>query len=401
MLIRYSVTNYRIFHETVTLSMEATKDKRLHENTFSYGDSQKSLLKMVAIYGANASGKTTIFQSLDLFCNFIRYSSAHINESQLNYTPFGFCESNEPTSMECELIFNGIRYIYGFSYNREEICEEHLYSYPNGRKTIVFEREKNNYTFKSNVRFRTENSRRVGSKSLYVSICGQFNDKDCSNVLDWAKNDILVLVGNDINHSLDVLTNYMRTDEEFRTSVLRSFRIVDLGIIDVHDRMKDLVPDKMGTIKIPVSDIWVKHKFNGVEKELPINMESSGTIRFLSVIGPIIHALKNGTTIVIDEIDMSFHTDLCLWVVSRFFDPLENKNNSQLLLNTHDVSLLDQSIVRRDQIFISIKDWESGDGTLRRLSDYNIRNDLDIRKAYLNGSFGGKPFIAPDKLMGE
>ena len=87
------------------------------------------------------------------------------------------------------------------------------------------------------------------------------------------------------------------------------------------------------------------------------------------------------------------------WIVGLFLDPSENRRDAQLIFNTHETGLLDQSVIRRDQVWFTMKDWETGAAELRRLSDYKIRNDLDIRKAYLNGSFGAKPFIAPERLM--
>ncbi len=401
MIVSFSVTNYRIFHEKTTISMEASKDKRLPDNKFSCDGYKNDLLKLSAMYGANASGKTTMFQALNLFVNFIRVSASHTQDLRLNYAPFAFCDTVDPTALECNLITKGVRYQYGFAYNSDRIIKEYLYSYPKGRKTIIFERIHDEFTFKSDARFRKENARRVGSKSLYVSVCSQFNDEDCMNIFEWASKEVLVLVNYDVSYSLDVFTSLMKSDEKFREYALKAFDIVDLGITNVQDKGKELLPANAGTVVLPIQDIWVKHTYGSISKEFPISMESAGTVRFLSVIGPIIQALMNGTTLVIDELDISFHPDLCMWAVSLFLDPSENQRNAQLILNTHDVSLLDQSVIRRDQIYLSIKDWNTGEGHIRRLSDYNIRNDLDIRKAYLNGSFGGKPFISPDKLMGN
>ena len=175
----------------------------------------------------------------------------------------------------------------------------------------------------------------------------------------------------------------------------------DLGIVDVRDRNRNLSPsvDQNGTVVLAPQDIWVKHEYNGKQKEIPLTYESSGTTRFLTIIAPVIITLKRGGVLLFDEMDLSFHTDLCKWIAGLFLDPNENPHNSQLILNTHDVSLLDQSMIRRDQINIVSKDDRTGAAELHRLSDFSIRNDLDIRKAYLNGSFGGKPFISPEKLM--
>ena len=334
MLIRFSVTNFKVFKDTATLSMEATKDKRLPENVFSPKGYKGNLLKLSATYGANASGKTTLLQAYHQFLNFITLSAGHPDKIQLNHHPFAFGkDAAEPTSFEAEFI----------------------------EKTI-FERTGQEYVFKSDVRFRKENARRVRAVTLYVSVCSQFNDPDCIKVMNWASKN-LVLVGIDPLAALDILTNELLRDRKFGEIARRAFKIADLGITDVRDRSKSapVKPDASGTILLPMQDIWVKHEFGGVKKEFPLLDESAGTIRFLAIIGYVIEGLRNGRTVIIDDIDMSFHTDLCVWIAGLFLNPNENRKGAQLILNTHDVSLLDQSLLRRDQVYITSKDWKTGE----------------------------------------
>ena len=161
--------------------------------------------------------------------------------------------------------------------------------------------------------------------------------------------------------------------------------------------MVSAVPSTMVPV---VTDIWVEHKVGNRKVELQLDSESSGTLRFMGIIGHVISSLLYGNTVVVDELDLSFHTDICQWILGLFLDPEENRNGAQLIFNTHDVGLLDQEILRRDQVWFTSKDWGTYEATLTRLSDYKgVRKDLDIRRAYLNGSFGSKPFIAPDRLM--
>ena len=208
-----------------------------------------------------------------------------------------------------------------------------------------------------------------------------------------------------LNFNIDMLLSMMKSHNKFNTLVKKALNIADFGISNLHDRGNtsgsiDGVNAEIISMSPHVSDIWVEHTIGNKKIELPLRSESSGTTRFLTVIGPIIDALLSGKTVVVDELDLSFHTDICEWILGLFLSPYENKKGAQLIFNTHDVGLLDQNIVRRDQIWFTSKDWNTYEATMTRLSDYKgVRKDLDIRKAYLNGTFGAKPFIAPDRLM--
>ncbi len=404
MLMAFSVANYKVFKDEVTFSMVATADKKLEDN-ISVCCGKHKVLKTASVYGANASGKTTIFQALLLFRNFVLQSHSFAENVMLTHVPFALDQrmKKEPTVFRVEFIRNEVRYSYGFAYNTNAILEESLYYYPSGRRTKVFERKGQDFVFGRDKRFRGGNARRVRPKSLFLSVSAQFNDEVCMSVFNWFTSDLLVMCGYDQLFSIDVLVNTMNKDKEFAELMKRAFRIADFGITDVVNQSKknekQIGLEPVFLAPTTIQDFVVEHEINGKKTTLPLGWESSGTIRFLSVIGPVVSTLKSGGTLVIDEIDMSFHTDVCQWIMGLFLDPAENRKGAQLIFNTHEVGLLDQTVVRRDQVWFTMKDWETGKGDLRRLSDYKVRNDLDIRKAYLNGSFGAKPFIAPERLM--
>lgn len=407
MLLSFSVANYKVFKDEVTLDMVATADKRFEENYLTV-DNKRRVLKSAALYGANATGKTTLFDAMTLFRNFVIQSPIHQDDVLLNYTPFSLnpkC-SKKPTSFHIEFIDNNIRYDYGFSYDTQGIKEEHLFYYPKGKKKMVFVRNGKDYSFGTDKKYREGNARRVRDKALFLSVSAQFNDEICIAATKWIINNLLILCRVNITESMDRLINAINSNQKFRALVKKAFQIADFGISNIFDNNKKTrevgMMISVTDIGIPpgiVQDIRVEHNVNGKKLTLPLAMESSGTIRFMSVIGPVISALQNGLTLIIDEMDLSFHTDVCQWILGLFLNPTENKHGAQLIFNTHEVGLLDQNIIRRDQVWFTMKDWETGSATLRRLSEYRIRNDLDIRRAYLNGSFGAKPFIAPERLM--
>ena len=406
MILNFSVENYKIFKQRTTLSMIATPDKSHPNNVYQVGE-QFRVLKSTSIYGANASGKTKFFEAMELMSNFVRGSFTHIPGAQLNYTPFIYDEKSmkKPTSFEIDFIYDSRRYVYGFSYDKKKITEEHLFTFPNGKKKSIFERNNQDFKFNSDRKIQTENSKRVRENVLFVSVAAQFNHGPSVDVVKWFNAELYLLIGQMLDVNINNLVTVIGNNKRFDSLVKKALVIADFGISDIYDRnargkRKDVVSELTATMVPIVSDIWVEHNVKGRKVELQLTSESSGTLRFLGIIGYVIESLLNGKTVVIDELDLSFHTDICQWVLGLFLDPEENKKGAQLIFNTHDVGLLDQEILRRDQIWFTSKDWETYESSMTRLSDYKgVRKDLDIRRAYLNGSFGSKPFIAPDRLM--
>ena len=407
MILNFSVENYKIFKERTTLSMVAAVDKSHLNNVIQTDGGKLKVLKSSLIYGANASGKTKFIEALQLMSNFVRGSLSHLPGSQLNYTPFIYDEklSKKPTCFEVEFVYNSKRYVYGFSFDRKRIVEEHLFLIPGAKKKMIFERNGQGFKFSTDKKIQNENSKRVRENVLFVSVGAQFNHSPSIDVVSWFNNELYVLTGNMLDYSINTLVNVMDNDPRFNKLVKKALLIADFGISDIYDKTKgnkrkDVISAVPVSILPVVSDIWVEHKIGRRKIELQLGSESSGTLRFLGIIGHVINSLIYGKTVVVDELDLSFHTDICQWLLGLFLDPDENKKGAQLIFNTHDVGLLDQEMLRRDQVWFTSKNWETYEATLTRLSDYKgIRKDLDIRKAYLNGSFGSKPFIAPERLM--
>ena len=127
--------------------------------------------------------------------------------------------------------------------------------------------------------------------------------------------------------------------------------------------------------------------------------ESEGTKRMFSLIGHWIDALRNGKILVIDELDTKLHHLLNVFLINLFHDPTQNKNNAQLIFTTHNINLLDQDIFRRDQIWFTEKDGETGASDLYSLVEYSPRKDKDIQKGYLAGKYGALPFIKDNRIF--
>ena len=152
MLLQFSVTNHRSIKETAIISMKAAADKTMSEILIS-PDGKKELVPVMAIYGANAAGKSNIIHALLLMREMVCGSYAKpLRGAELPYEPFAFVEGQtEPTAFEIIYYYEGIKYAYGFSFDSGSIISEYLYHWPNGREALVFSREKDRYEFRESV----------------------------------------------------------------------------------------------------------------------------------------------------------------------------------------------------------------------------------------------------------
>ena len=384
MILNFSVGNYKVFKDRTELFMEATFD-RSHPGNLLGIDEKQRVLNTALIYGANASGKTSFLEALRLMRDLV------IGGGDLHETsPFIFdgISEKEPTSFEIDFIRESRRYVYGFSYDGRRIIEEHLFQIPGGKRRTIFKRNGSVYNTDSNRRIQKV----VGENDLFVTVGAQLGHPLFIDVVSWFRDELYVITGTSAVKSVERIIGIIK-NKEIRLLMEKALSIADFGISAI-DVKKD------NTAVGGMVKAWAEHKVGESTFEVPILSESSGTLRFLGIIGQMIDSLKNGRTIVIDDLDMNIHTEICSWMIGLFADSEENKGGGQIIVSLHDVGLLDQNMFRRDQIWFVSKDYETNKSSLVRLSDYKgVRKDLDIRKAYLNGSFGSRPFIAPERLM--
>jgi AAA15 family ATPase/GTPase len=128
-------------------------------------------------------------------------------------------------------------------------------------------------------------------------------------------------------------------------------------------------------------------------------VESRGTRRLFSLIGPWLHALSNGKTLIVDELDVKLHHLLSVFLIKLFHDPTQNRKNAQLIFATHNVNLLDQKLFRRDQIWFTEKNPETNATDLYSLAEFSPRKDTKIQKGYLTGRYGAIPVIKTERIF--
>ena len=386
MLLQFSVTNHRSIKGTATISMKAAADKTMKECLIS-PDGKKEIVPVMAIYGANAAGKSNVLHALMLMKEMVcgRYAKL-LKGVDLPQEPFAFSDAGrEPTTFEMIYFYEGIKYDYGFSFDQKRIVSEYLYHWPKGREALVFSREGDAYEFRENQAEQTVLSGRTPENRLYLTSSNEWNCPQTEKAYLWFQKNLRG-IGAD-THSNEVTLAAIAQGGSAKQSVLKEMLFADLGICDVV---------LSGTKDKPIiSTVHQIQDETGKKKEyaLSFNQESMGTQRFFSRIGSWMEALKSGAVLVVDEIETSMHPLLTRHLIEMVQDSLVNKKQAQLIFTTHDTGLLDLTLLRRDQIWFAEKDERTIETDIYALTEFSPRKEENIAKGYLQGRYGAIPFV--------
>ena len=410
MILEFSVKNFLSFKEKVTFSMIANSNKELNDNYVEIGGNK--VLKSAAIYGANVSGKSNLFKILTLVVLMLRSSNSVDINAKLPLIPFKLDKGsvNKPSEFEIKFILDETRYVYGFIADKDKIYDEYLYYYPNGRETKIFDRTNINeysYTQKDEKILREIEAKNAQNK-FFLATATNWNFDKTKAAYNFLTNGIGTC------NNLEILKNMAYKMYETNPDYLKDFAIdflqkADFNIedyqisqIDVPGEFLTAIPEfitKTLPDKPKAYQVLFKHKNS--DNYLSIDEESLGTQMIFAFIPFLADSLKNKKVLIIDELDKSLHPFLVQYIVEIFNDAEINKNGSQLIFNTHDTNLLDLNILRRDQIWFTEKNSETGESDLYSLSDFSVRKQENVEKGYMLGRYGAVPFIKNDFNLWE
>lgn len=420
MLIDFSVTNYRSILERQTLSMAASSYFKELEalNTFDVGLVEKvpRLLRSTVLYGPNASGKSTLIQALKFVKDRVLNSQ---KESQagdaIDTVPFKLTADSRAADSEFEVTFveQGVRYEYGFRCNRERFTEEWLLAYPLGRAQKwfhrVFDPEAGKDVYKFNKSFEGDRKRQdwkaqTRANALFFSTAIQLNNEQLKPAFDWFRRRLKVI---DSAHNLAAGYTVDRCkDDAVKSRVIEFINSADLSITDIRLEelffSTDMLPKEMPSAfreelvrdmtgkKMPARVTFIHNDIQTQEAiEFDESEESDGTRALFAFAGPWLDVTDNERVLVVDELDTSLHPLLVHHLVKRLH---HNNSKAQLIFTTHDTTLLSQKLLRRDQVWFMEKD-ASRATRLYPLSDFSPRENEAVERGYLNGRYGGIPFL--------
>ena len=420
MIIDFKFKNYLSFSDECVFTMLANKDKSHEENLICEG--KERLSKTRIIYGANASGKSSFMKAMLFVSSFVANSNALLEKMSIPVIPFKFCDDcfENPTEFSITFIKDGIKYSYQFSCTKDKVIDERLDIYYTAKPTMVFNRTNTlNYEFNKDFKLLNELKNRNLENKLFLVTSATWNYEKTKPVVDYLLNTIMVAIDVETlwKSNLDKIfaNNEFEGYKEFCLNLLNN---ADISISDFRvdpKKVKDVGRDvetfkeilrvaakgnEDVVSKVVNSNVYeffafhdVKHGENLNRYSLNLMEESLGTV-YMFMYSPLLYyVFKEGKVLFIDEIDKSLHPLMVEYLVKMFLDKKINTGNAQLVANTHDTNLLNLDMFRRDDIWFTERDYESGKTEMYSLADFSPRKSENIEKAYLLGRFGAVPFI--------
>ncbi len=420
MIVNFSIQNFGSIKDKQTLSFEADKSTHL-EDTYVVNVGGHRVLKLALIYGANASGKTTILKAL----NFLRQlviMPKRTKTDNLDFTPFLFDNytKEQTSSISIEFIHNNVKYSYEIEFTREAIISEELNFYKPKRanvfrRTTNIENQFTEITLGNKIAIDKVSEKNLAANTLWNNtVFGGFLKTnieiiELQEVVDWFRNFLKPLI-----YTKTVLNTYItdkiRKGEVTKSDVITILRKADLNISDIRfeEEKEDISEvlfdflqqhDELDSKTIRLSDkaelVSVKtafeHSVDNKSYMLPFDMESEGTKRYYGFAGLLAMMIRKPTAFSIDELESSLHPDLYLHFLLSF---LLNSTQSQLIATTHNREILDdKDIFRNDVIWFTDKQNNSAT-QLYSLADFDssvVRNTTNILNAYKSGKLSGTP----------
>lgn len=405
MILEIRLSNFFSINEEIILDMRAANIKSknaqsLKNNVFQYNEN--TILKTVALYGANASGKSNIIKAVR-FCSLMVINSHNHNENVIfNFKKFKFKNSSKkPSHYFIRFVSNSIEYEYSFSLLQDRIVTESLHYYPKGRIAKIFTRDerlgdskKEKYSFGSIIKRPLDVADNTSNKTLYISRASQM-DRDIAKEIFSYFNSTFIL--GYIGYNAPQIENLFG---RYKEQLLKALKIADSDIIDIKinkikkpgKNINANLDDMTLSIEDVIQDalqIKTYHKANPSVGFDLLSEESEGTKKLFLIMLSILDIVSHDKILMIDEIGESLHSG----IIEYIFNLFRAGNKAQLICTTHNTRFLDLKKFRKDQIFFVNKKADASTD-LYSLYDYSdFRDTMDLEKAYLQGRFDAVPFV--------
>jgi len=412
MLLQFNFTNFGSFEGETSLDMRASGSNELSYHVRAIG--KEKVLPIASIYGANASGKSTVYSAFEFMSLYVSQSFYLTDEKKIKGTkmlstkPFAMSASKDkPSEFEVNYIttVNGrCKYInYGFMLDKDGVCEEWLRINSktgvirNHEYKTLFHRIRGLNTAYGNTldKFRHNIEISLSERVLLLSLGAKLKVKELADIRDWFLENETIDCSNYLFDGLEakIIPDGIVDNIDLKNHLIEFINSFDSSIIDLEFE------------KAPKSDskdedsylVFAIHesKEKDMRVRIPFDDESSGTIKMFLLYQVFNDVLRNGSLLFADELDIKLHPLLMRNILLTMADPSKNPNNAQLIFTTHNTVYMDMGLLRRDEIWFTEKDNNVSD--LYSLSDFidptgdQVRKDANYEKNYLLGRYGAIP----------
>jgi AAA15 family ATPase/GTPase len=440
MLVQFIVKNFMCFAEETIFSMAASTKLEQHKNHLIPLTSETELLRTSVLYGANAHGKTKLVEAIgfakQLIVNGIQGTKS------IPVEPFRLDKilRTQPSQFEFIIYYQNLRYHYGFIINNQRVLEEWLFVTPNKRELRYFERvtsETGKVTVELGGSLARQNTKQrqflefvaqgTRPNQLFLTEALERNVEKLKPLYQWFENVLQVAPASPDYLPLEIRANKEKPFISFLSDFLKQ---ADTGIQSIKMVEEELdydkhFPDLAQQIRIEIDNdissgrtvimsskgksytlsanelgepILIRleaqhHGNDGSVVSFDFAKESAGTQQLAHLLPILFDLLSSEKVYIVDELDHSLHALLPKLFLDNYLKAVSKQHHSQLIFTTHDTNLLDLNLLRKDEIWFLEKN-EQGASQLYSLINLKMNSDLNIQKAYLQGRFGGIPFIS-------
>ena len=410
MLIQFSARNFKSFKDPFTLDLFTNKETAVSNIIKS---NYKNTYASAVFYGANGSGKSNILKAYNMMRNLVlNKDKVMLSTDRLKINTFKLStESEDDTSaFDICFIYNNKKFKYGFEYDENIVYSEYLFVYETVQPTLIFEYDLDEDEGKIKcTKYKSLSQKKHLKNTLFLWDVDREDIEEAHEVLNWFKETIYIEFSNARNVNPSYWNNLTKPDVKNIFQIFihdADFGIKDIyqdsrPVMDVYDKIPNLPKNSIVeeiTVKTTHAKLDENNNFIGDEKFNLFDDESLGTQKYFYAIGPIINALKNGSTLFLDELDASLHPILTRRLVELFNNKEINGKGAQLIFTSQDTNLLDQTLFDKEQIWFVEKD-KYGASHLTGLSEYrDIRKQEKIEEKYIKGKYGAIPYLGTFKF---
>lgn len=404
MLLEFKCKNHKSIKDEVVFSLVATKDT--FNDKYLYDFNNLKVLKSSVIYGANGSGKSNFINAIAFMKSLVTNSINYQPGTGITCFPHKLNNMESESSYSMQFVKNGIRYAYGFSVQQMLVKDEYLYYFPKGRQVKIFERNGLEFEEGSKYNGRFNNCKEVLKPNrLLLSCAANFtNIKEVEESFRFFSEDLVIYSNDNQDNWMQYSLQQFNSNPEIKNLALSFMR--EIGI-DIKDIIIDIEESEFPKTQLPefLSDEFKNKLLSSAFHKITATVvyptfktdlfseESAGIQKLFAFLCPFLDIIQKGKVLICDELETSLHESLVYSLLKTFLF-YNGEAQSQIVLTTHDTSLLSLDLFRRDQIWFTELNKEDRSTELYSLAEIkNVRKDENYGKGYISGRYGAIPML--------